>query len=93
MPLFSFEYTDVFNFHHIAPHFLPSVFFFVRMQRMRLWLEFCFSRQTFYTECCLSKPLLSTVSDFQYIILSTSMRKLGNMNSQLNLSCRDLRAP
>jgi len=32
MPLFPFEYTDVFNFHHIAPHFLPSVVLFVRIQ-------------------------------------------------------------
>lgn len=64
MPLFPFEYTGVFNFHHIATHFLPSVFLFVRIQWMRFWLEFYFSGQAFYPECCLSKPLLSTVSNF-----------------------------
>lgn len=91
--LFAFEYADVFNVLHITPHFLPTVFSFMKIHSMRFWLEFYFSRQTFYTECCLSKPLLFTGSDFQHILLSTSMRKLGNMNRQLNLSYGDLRAP
>lgn len=92
MPLFPFEYTDVFNFHHIATHFLPSVFLFVRIWWMRFWLEFYFSRQAFYpcvvypNLCCPQSPI------FQCIMLSTFLRKLGNVNSQLNLSHRNIRA-
>lgn len=82
-----------FSFSSHSSSLSPLWILFVRIQGERFWLQFDFSRQTLHTECCLSKALLFPGSDFQYTMLNTSMRKLGNVSAELGLSHRNLRAP
>lgn len=94
MPLFPSEYADGFNFHHIAPHFLPSGFPLWRSREQGSGWNFispgrpCTLSVVSPNLCCSQALIFST-----WWNINTSMRKLGNVSSQLDLSHRNLRAP